>query len=384
MKDFFRYFLESELKFFAAKLIKKFKPFVIGVTGSSGKTTVKYMIGEMMRASGKKVRAGASNLNTETGLPLAILGYEQAPETISQWLAVCLGVPWKYLFTSQLPEFLVLEYAADKPGDIKYLTSIVRPQIAVITNIGVAHIEIFKTVDKIAREKWNLASAAEEKIICFKKDYAKVSDHAARAELILVEEGPIKMTAVKYLPNQTTMNIGLYGDIISTQTSFLGEHNIANLQISLIASYLAGGDFKKIVRAVETIKPQAGRGMRIIGRNEVVIIDESYNANPLSMMAALSNLANVKYSRKVAVLGEMMEIGPVSQKSHHEVAKYAREVTDFIVGVGDKFKEEKLDLWYPNVTELNKMAEDIIKKGDIVLVKGSHSNRLDKFVEILK
>jgi len=102
------------------------------------------------------------------------------------------------------------------------------------------------------------------------------------------------------------------------------------------------------------------------------------------MLAALNNLASIKYGRKVAILGEMKEIGPISSAAHLEIAKIAKRISDVTIGVGDGFKNCELDKWYPSVRELKENFGDIIKSGDVVLVKGSRSNKLEEVIEILK
>jgi UDP-N-acetylmuramoyl-tripeptide--D-alanyl-D-alanine ligase len=383
MKDFFKYIIESELIFFARALVKKFKPYVIGVTGSSGKTTVKYMITQMLRASGKEVLGSSSNLNTITGLPMYLLGYKDSPENIFDWIKVAFVVPFKYLSITKYPDYVVCEYAADRPHDIKRLLEIIKPQISVITNIGLAHIEIFKSVEKIAKEKWSLAAATEEKVIVSSTDLKKVEDKVTRADIVLLEKSPINILDKKILPNKTELVVGLYDKKMQVQTKFLGMHNVINIKMALTACYFAGCDFAKMVKSIEKLEPQPGRGKRIAGRREIVVIDESYNANPLSMMAALDNLKHAKYGRRVAVLGQMAEIGPISHRSHQEIAIYARKSSDYVVGVGEKFSDFGLDKWYPSVEELIGDIETLIKRGDIVLVKGSHTVGLEKFVEKL-
>jgi len=383
MKKLFKNIIDSELRFFASRVIKKFKPFIIGVTGSSGKTTEKYMIVQLLKASGKSVNTSETNLNTRTGLPMSILGFSRSPENPLDWLGVFFSSCVRYFALRTFPDFLVVEFAADKPGDINYLASFIRPQIAVITNIGVAHIEIFKNVKNITKEKWSLAQAAENHIIISSSDYDKVKDRAASAQVTKIEEGPVKIKKREILSNKTEFEVQLFEKKFSTQTKFLGAHNLLNIQLALTACYFAGCDFYKMVKKIPGLEPRTGRGKRTIGRNEIMIIDESYNANPLSMIAALENLASVKYARKVAIIGQMAEIGPVKQRSHQEVAVFAKKCADFVVGVGEDFRGQNLDKWYPNVEELIEEIETVVLKGDAVLIKGSHSTNLDKVVDRL-
>jgi UDP-N-acetylmuramoyl-tripeptide--D-alanyl-D-alanine ligase len=341
------------------------------------------MVVKLLRASGKKVLGSDSNLNTKTGIPLYLFGYENSPENIFDWIVAAIIIPFKYLATTNYPDYVVCEYAADKTGDIRDITKIIKPQISIITNIGLAHIEIFKSIDRIAKEKWSLAAATEEKVIISSSDIKKVADKTTRADIVILEKSPIAILQKRILPNKTELTIGLFDKKIQSQTKFLGLHNIINIKMALTACYFAGCDFAKMVKSLENLEPQAGRGKRISGRREVVVIDESYNANPMSMMAALDNLGRAKYGRRVAILGQMAEIAPISHRCHQEIAIYARKTSDFAIGVGENFKPFGLDKWYPNVEELIKDIETVIKRGDIVLVKGSHSVGLERLVEKL-
>lgn len=383
MKELFLSIIQAELKWLARFVCQRFRPYVIGITGSSGKTTTKYMIGELLKSKTLEVYVASGNLNTETGLPLATIGFDKSPETAFDWISVFFTAPFRALFRFSYPEYLVLEYAADKPGDIGYLLSIVKPDIAVITNFGVAHIEAFKKMENIVREKWQLAIVAK-KIICTEEVARKGrAVEYPLAEIITPGRDTIFTTNVKALTNKTEFDLSIYGKKVHASFEYLGEHNVANFELAALTAIASGVSASKITELVPNLQPQEGRGRRIFAARDIVILDESYNANPLSMLAALKVFAEMKFGRKVAILGEMKEIGPITQRSHQEVAKFAKRVSDFTIGVGGGFRDLELDKWYPNVEKLKEEAKDLLKRGDIVLIKGSHSNRLDKLVNEL-
>ena len=376
---------EKFLGFVAKSLITRFNPVIIGVTGSSGKTTTKYMIGEMLSQVISGVRSTRENLNTEIGLPLAVLGFEKSPKGLLAWLWAMVVGFFRFFFTYSYPKILVLEYAADKPGDIEYLVEIVPPDIAVVTNIGVAHLGAFKSRENIAREKWILARTAKQAVFTTDKVINDTKNLLpAKGEVIVVgKNGPvlekivkeIKITKVQFSYNKKKIDVSL---------KFHGLHNIENFLLSFgVCSYLTG-DTQKVAKAAENIEPLPGRGKRFIARNKAVIIDESYNANPLSMKAAIDNLSEVHSKRRLAILGEMKELGDITANSHKEIAKYARVHTDFIVGVGNDFSNLDFDLWFSDVDKLIKEIDNIVEPEDVVLVKGSRSNNLDKLVDRLE
>lgn len=373
-----------ELRILARLMIRRFRPYVIGVTGSSGKTTVKYMIGELIRSQTSDVFVSSGNMNTETGVPLSVLRYQDAPENPLSWAKILLTAPLRTIFTFSYPKYLVLEYAADKPKDIEYLLKIAEPDIAVITNFGVAHLEAFKSPEKIAQEKWKLVVAARQKIVCPRSVRDKgLEIEYPRADILIPFHKSVTISAVKALTNKTEFTLEIYGTRKKTGFEFFGEHNVENLEIAILAALSAGVAKKRIFSAVETLKPQPGRGQRVDASRDILILDESYNANPVSMLAALKNFSSINPGRKVAVLGEMKEIGSISVRSHLEVAKFAKRISNLTVGVGAGFRDTNLDKWYPNVEELIKETGDIFVRGDLVLVKGSHSNKLEKLVEEL-
>lgn len=384
MKEFFKNLLISYLNYWALFTYRRFKPYIIGVTGSSGKTTTKYFISQLLQASGKKIFVSKSNLNTKYGLPLAVLLIDHSPLGLWSWAHIVVVLPLRSLLIKNYPDFLVLEYAADLPGDIQKLTELIPPDIAVITSIGVAHIEIFKSEANIIREKSQLAKAAKEYVIMPESVYHKINQENINARIVITEKVPfLSFENIKFKTKGVDLNIILDGKKHKISFSFAGEHNLSNLRLSILASYFAGANIK-LIDGIEKLSPLIGRGKRFIGRKEIMIIDESYNANPESMFAALKNLDNIKYGRKVAILGEMKEIAPISEKSHKEISKIAKMVADLVVGVGDGFKDCELDKWYADVRELKGEIENIVIKGDVVLFKGSRSNRLEEAIELIK
>jgi UDP-N-acetylmuramoyl-tripeptide--D-alanyl-D-alanine ligase len=373
--------IEKELGYLAKYIYQKFRPYVVGITGSSGKTTTKYFIGELLKSVKEDVLVAPGNMNTETGLPLAVIGFKKGPEGILEWVKTIIFAPFKAFFTFKYPKYLVLEYAADKPGDIEYLTKIIPPDIAVITNIGVAHLEAFGNLEKIICEKWYLALRSKQKVIVPREVLNMAKNlEKPQAEILIPGEGTVTAVNVKNYLNKTEFDLYIFGRKYHSKFQYLGKHNLDNLELAVLAVFEMVGEKDKIVERIPYLLPQEGRGKRIVGRRDILIIDESYNANPLSMLAALEVFSKIKYGRKVAILGEMKEIGRISEKSHQEIVKAASKIADFTIGVGEGFKATNLDKWYPNVGELEGQIEGLLQPNDVVLIKGSRANRLEKIV----
>lgn len=387
MKKIFLRIILAEYAYFASLIYRKFRPYVIGITGSSGKTTTKNMIFQLLDHSGVQVKTSPGNMNTETGLPLAVLGFKNPPKNLLEFAFCFIVAPFKYILTISYPKYLVLEYAADKKNDISYLCKIIPPDISIITTIGVAHLEKFKTAENIIKEKWDLALHAKEYIVCTDQVYrVTINEKRPKAKVYKTGENiNIQILNSSFSSNSTNFDLKYEGEVKKMKYSYLGEHNLLDLELALNCIYLLGGNYlSKALQEIKNLGPTEGRGERFKINSDTIIIDDSYNANPESMLVSLSTLKDYKYGRKVAILGQMAELGTVSHYSHKKVANYAKSVADLTVGVGTGFSDENLDKHYTDVKQLIDEIDQIIKKGDIVLVKGSHSNQLDKLVEYLK
>jgi len=377
--------VESYLAYFAKVIYHRFRPYVIGVTGSTGKTTTKYMISQIGLALGRDVYTASGNLNTQIGLPLAVLGFKSSPESWLGYLGVLIQAPFKALLTKKYARYIVLEYAADRPGDIGQLTSIISPDVAVITNVGVAHISAFKKIERIAKEKWGLALSAKDFVFCSRK-VGNLRDlyGQPKAKIIISEDSGVEAKNIKYLTNKTEFELVLNSRTHKAEMGFSGKHNVENLLLAvMVASKVFAAD-ERIVGALKKLLPLTGRGERFIGRKDILVIDESYNANPASMVAALNNFDNIHLGRKVAIIGEMREIDPIKEASHQEIAKLAKQKADFVIGVGDGYRSFNLDKWYADVEQLESEVDSLLDEGDVVLVKGSQAIGLEKIIHKIK
>jgi len=380
--------VEKELTILSKWILRRFRPFIIGITGSSGKTTTKYFIGELVKASTDSVLISPGNLNTKVGIPLTILGYKNSPKTKLEWLPIILFAPIKAFFTFRFEKFLILEYGVDRPGDMHELIKIATPDIALISSIGEAHIEIFKSKKNIIKEKWDLALSAKDAVIANRQTLEQVKDielEKVKANLFILPGMKLaKAENVQTHTNKTEFDLYIANKKYETSFNFFGSHNIDNLELAAFCAHLATGDDKKIVGKISKLSPLAGRGRRYFSKKNILVIDESYNANPASMKAALDNLKKINYGRRVTVLGGMAEIGPISHEAHAEIVKYAKDVSDYTIGVGQSFSGFTLDRWYKDVSELVQEADSIFEEGDVVLVKGSRLNKLEKLINYLE
>jgi UDP-N-acetylmuramoyl-tripeptide--D-alanyl-D-alanine ligase len=338
----------------ADRRLKSDKPFVIAVTGSVAKTSTKEAVGAVLKAAygESQVRVGFGNLNTALGLPLAILGYEidfYKQKITWQWPFLLAGAWWRG-FTSRLPHYLVIEMGADQPGDMKELTRHIQPDIGVLTVVGEAHLMNYRSQEQLADEKAEIIRATKPAgtIIVNRRD-PFFSRHlkAARSQVLEID-CPVAETA-KTVAETVGKQLGIEPKIIN--------------------------------QSLEGAWQPSGRMQ--IRRGAYTIIDDSYNASPTSMNAAFETLAKLP-GRKVAILGSMLELGQNEVRYHEAVGRRARDAAEFVIGVGGLAKHYNPDHWFADSSAAAKGVVAFLKKGDSILVKGSHGIRMDKIVEALE
>jgi UDP-N-acetylmuramoyl-tripeptide--D-alanyl-D-alanine ligase len=360
---------------------------IVAITGSAGKTTAKITVGQILPESTIYVPKEA--YNTEYGVPLALFE-EKVPENPKN-LAAWAGVIWRMfikLFIRPPYKRLVLEYGADKPGDIHYLTSMAPPHIALVTTVLPVHLEGFRDVEAVANEKSQLVTCLgveDFAILNFDNDYVREMAKQTKARVISFGKkgADIEYSALKY--NET----GMAFDITWKGSKYPVHIPVAAPQ--LLPSYLGafaigivlGADPKGLVHKLNQITPEKGRMNVLVGLSDSTLIDDSYNSNPESAKAALEVLSHFP-GRKIAVLGSMNELGGYAKKGHAEVGAAAAKTADIVLIVG----KTAIEYMYPVIlAKLNKKVvqrfntskeageylKTIIEKGDVVLFKGSQN-----------
>jgi len=389
MKATFKKIIVNIFRLLTLLYLKKNKIEVIGVTGSAGKTTVKTAIGQMLKSS--EVYIPADGYNTEIGLPLSVF-QERIPEDINSfkgWFGIILQMLGKLIFKKAHYSLIVLEMGADHPGDIKYLTSFAKPHIAVITSVLPVHTENFTGIEQIAEEKSQILrylKRTDLAVMNFDNEYIRKMTSKTKSQIFWI--GKNKKA------NLYWENIKLSLDGLSVDLFWKGEKYPVNFQViapQLLTSIFAavavclylGYDIRDLVKKIEHFESQKGRMNLINGFSGSLIIDDSYNANPESTIAALEVLAHLP-GRKIAVLGNMNELGGYEKEGHIRVGQKAGSTVQILFTIGDiakkyivpeaskKIKAEfvySFDSPYKAGLALKKM----IKKGDIILVKGSQN-----------
>jgi len=387
--------LQKYLKNCAVSFLNRSKPEIIAITGSVGKTSAKDAIFEVLKVKFKdRIRKSEGNLNNETGVPLAILGFNKAPSfgaSFLGWLPIVFLAPFRSLLSKKV-EILVLELAADKPGDIEYLTSFVKPKVAVLTAIGPAHLEAFGTMEKIAEEKTALLKSLTSDgcaILNLDNDEVrKISDDVTYKKVSYT---------IKNNADLKAMNIKTEIDNFKPKTSFIvGDLNLTMPNLGNYANILAalagiacGRIYKlsdkEIIEGLSNYRSGKHRMNVLRGKNGAIIIDDCYNANPLAMEAALNVLREIPCNgKKIAVLGDMLEIGKISEEAHKLIGEYAKNIADEVIAVGKLAKGYQGSAYFENSDEASDYLLKKIKPNDIILIKASRGAELEKIVNNLK
>jgi UDP-N-acetylmuramoyl-tripeptide--D-alanyl-D-alanine ligase len=334
---------------------------VLGVTGSVGKTSVKDIARALLPG---RVHANRENLNTEIGLPLTVL---EAPEDT---------------------ETLVLEMAMRGPGQIAELAEIAEPEVAVITNVGPVHVELLGSVEAIAAAKAEvLAALPDGGTAVVPAQSGLLEPHLSEAPRLLRFGPGGDVFAV-----ESEVADGVTEALIETPAGaqrfhfpFAEAHNLVNALAAIAAGVALGASPAEMADRAANIGFSSFRGERLEMGDGIVLVNDCYNANPVSMRAALSHLASLRGGRRIAVLGEMGELGPGAPGYHREIGESARaESIDLLIGVGEPARGYAPDELVGTPEEAAEWLAAQVEPGDMILVKGSRSAGLEAVAATLE
>ncbi len=402
MRSFLEKVLKIVLKFLAKATILKHRPFVVGITGSVGKTSTKLAVLPVLGEF--HARAPGGNLNNEFGLPLAILGDYKLTGGIFFWAGAILKGFMELFTRSHYPGTLILEYGADRPGDLDYLLDIARPDIAVVTAIGSmpVHIEFYNGPEEVAKEKSKLVSAVREDgwvvlnfddpIVLSMRDLTK-----AKIKTFGFGEGAdVRIAAFENRsefgkPIGVSFKLESGGSFVPVKIEGVFGKSQAYAAAAAAAVGLSKGmNLVKISEMLALYRGEKGRTRLIDGIRGSYIIDDTYNASPASVLSALEILRTVAAPRKVAVLGDMAELGKYTIETHEGVGRIAAETVDLLITVGERAKFiaeaargglRKANIFsFGSSIEAAPEVQKLLKPKDVVLVKGSQSMRMERIV----
>jgi UDP-N-acetylmuramoyl-tripeptide--D-alanyl-D-alanine ligase len=334
---------------------------VIGITGSTGKTSVKDVCRAILPAA---VHASPENFNTEIGLPLAVLGADEGTEV------------------------LVLEMAMRGPGQIAELCAIARPDVAVVTNVGPVHVELLGTIEAIADAKAEIIDGLSEGgTAVVPADAGPLEPHLARAPRMLRfgRGGDVWAKDVIAEAGETNAVVVTPAREQAFKLPFVEAYNLDNALAAIAAGVALGLPLEGMADRAPGIVFSRLRGELVELPGNAILINDSYNANPISMRAALDHLASLPTDgRRVAVLGEMRELGPEAAAYHREIGEHARRRgVELLIGVGELGREYAPDDEAADAEEAAATLAERLQPRDAVLVKGSRAVGLELVAEKL-
>lgn len=365
------------IKDIAEEYRKTLKAKVVGITGSVGKTSTKEMVASILEQK-YKVTKTLGNFNNEIGLPLTVFRIQEDDD------------------------IAILEMGISDFGEMSRLTKIARPDICIITNIGQCHLENLGDRDGVLKAKSEIFQCMQEDgtIILNGEDDKLTTIKEVRGIVPkffgLTENGEnfaVAKNIVDKGMDGTKLTISFQdGEILNAQIPVAGNHMVYNALAGAIAGKVLGLTGEEIKAGIEGYQSIAGRNHTIRTKN-FTILDDCYNANPMSMKAAIDIIAKSQ-GRKVAILGDMFELGEEELKIHGEIGAYAgQSAIDLLVCVGERSKvmaeearknTDKVVLHYQDREEVLGKLASLLKKGDTILIKASHSMGFDKIVKYLE
>jgi UDP-N-acetylmuramoyl-tripeptide--D-alanyl-D-alanine ligase len=350
--------LESHVVFFGTLMRRIHKPFLIAVTGSVGKSTTTSMLAWVLTAPGTRFEGNVDctreNMNDDLGVAATLLRYQEflvLPWPYWQRLAMLFTLPLRALRValSRYPKLFVLEFGVGATADFARLVRIAPPDIGVVTRIGPAHLEKLKNVEGVVKEKGKLVAAVPGGGLVVLGEH----EHVGRLE---------QMTRARVI------KVGGQGLELSRNVVRVVCKEL-KIPESVVADRLAQFELPE-------------RRLNHIVFPGLVVIDDTYNANPLSMRLGIDTLGATSKpgQRRVAILGYMGELGDDAPRYHQEIGRYARERVDLLIGVGDLAKHYSPDYWAGTSDSCADQIETIVAANDCVLVKGSFSSQMERVV----
>ncbi len=411
MKKIFKNIVVKILMWEAKMVIRRYKPRIVAITGSVGKTSTKDAL-YVVLSRFFIVRKSEKSFNSEIGLPLTVLGVPNAWNNLFLWIENIIKGFFLIIWKQKYPEVLVLELGVGKPGDMKNVASWLRPHVVVLTRFPdiPVHVEFFKNTEEIIEEKTTLAHALRE-------DGILVLNHDDKA--VLAVHHKVKRKTVSYGLEDNSTFQAIYPKVtqevdenkeISRGINFkiayngntfpvsmdhvVGTNHIYSGLASVATAVEMGCDILLSIEALAQYKNPPGRLSLIEGLNDSVIIDDSYNSSPVAMDTALDLLHSLHADRRIAVLGDMLELGKMTEEAHRVVGTKVASIANIIVLVGPRakfigdgaldagFAQKELYIFESSITA-GKFLEAMIEEGDVILIKGSQGVRMERTVKMI-
>jgi UDP-N-acetylmuramoyl-tripeptide--D-alanyl-D-alanine ligase len=403
------------LKYSSKKLLKKYKPTIIGVVGNVGKTSMRANM-VLFLEQFSPVGTNIDNYNTPIGITLSFMDEKSPGKNIFSWVKIIFKALSKSWFgDSEFAPIWVLELGVDSPGDMdEFIKDFLEFDVVVFGFIGEhpVHLAQFKDKKQLIKEDAKVLRAlkSDGTLIIDGDDTVLKSIYRKRDNVITFGFGNVNIKASDFKVSIEVMNteeqwdnyyssivpkgkfkVEYKGSSIPFQVDYvLGKHQVNSILPSIALGLIDGMNLVDISQQIKKTVPVKGRLRCLEGVKDTLLIDDTYNAAPSAMAMALDAISRLKAKgvRKVAILGEMKELGSESQAIHQDIGILAADIVDVCIGVGEdakdilltfhKYNPKGLYHWFENSDEAATKIVDFITSDDIIIVKGSQSSRMEK------
>lgn len=401
MKEIFKKIIVFIITLEARLVVKKYKPKIVAITGSVGKTSVKEAVAVVLSIK-YKTRKSARSYNSEIGVPLAILNCENGWYNPFAWLYNILRGVGLLILKKEYPEWLVLEFGVERPGDMEKLISWLNPHIAVVTALSdiPAHVEFFASPQNLAKEKTKLLkNLGIDDFAILNFDDATVYEMKEKTKAKIITYG-FGSTADFTVSSYHLIEKGLMFNADSENSSVpvrlfnvFGKHHVYTALAALAVGKAAEVNIVEAATALLNYESPPGRLKLLEGVKNTFILDDTYNSSPMALRVALEALRDNPAQRKIVVLGDMLELGKYTIEAHKSMADFILDsgaAIVFTIGPRARFIAESLReknfpaqniFEFSTSDEAKKPIEENIKEGDLILVKGSQAMRMERIVE---
>lgn len=384
LKKIILYLLERNVKSY----LKKHKPLLVLVAGSVGKTGTKQALATVLSEK-YTIRAHSGNHNTHFSVPTAIMGveYPENPRSILSWWRVHQAMRLRISEPRDV-DVIIQELGTDKPGDIAWFGRYLTADVAVVTAVSEEHMEFFGTVDQVAKEELSIAKFSRLTVVNrddVSEVYADLAETRAIDTYGLGEKAEYRLVVESASPLE-----GRIGKLVtpewgelSVTIQLVGDHSLKAAAAAACVGAKLGLTSQQIAVGVSRLKPVPGRMQVLRGQNETTIIDDTYNASPLAVIAALKTLVSIEAPQRIAILGSMNELGTMSAQAHEEIGLLCDPTRiEWVVTIGEEAEKYLAPAAQKNGCQVKSFrspyqaggfVHGVMKRGAVILAKGSQN-----------
>lgn len=374
-----------------------YRPQVVAITGSTGKTIAAEAV-RLALAADRSVRIATPAATTPLAVALGILGIEGAP-TMGGWIRLLATSVAEEVVANE-PDTLVVEVGASKPGDVDRVAIRLGAHVVLVTNVGTSHTRLLGEKESVAHEFESLvATAGQESTVILNADDELVVAMGERVKGSLITVGRDGMADISVVRTYRLPNGGIAAEVNvhgqGYELSFptvIALHHLSLLLMGVATAHALGVPVKQALAGIKNYQPLPHRMHLLAGMCDSHVVDDTYDATPESMLAGLGTLRALRKGRRIAVLGDITDLGGESYSKHLQIGKFASEVAQVLIAVGTDMQvagaaalQAGIDVHhFDDSGEVGKWLPEIVKAGDLVYVSGSADMQMGKIVDRLK